>query len=341
MTDTQQADVHTTHSVAGHHRPPAAVRAAAVVIAITAALAVIALAFALPAVNSSPRELPIGAAGPQAASAQTADMLERNGRDAFDVTFYPSRAALTRAIQERDVYGGISLPAAPGEPATVLIATGASPAVAALLTQMGQQLGAHTGMPVQIEDLAPPTPDDPRGAGLAATALPLTLAGLLPAIALVLAFPRAPGLQFGAALASAALSGLTIAVLLQYVFGSTAANFWGVAGGLTLGVAAALLFLLGVGALFGKAGLAVGALLAVLVGNPLSGLTSAPEMLPAGWGALGQLLPQGATATVLRSAAFFDGAGSSGAVAVLTCWALTGAALLFVAAVRHRKLAAR
>ena len=114
-----------------------------------------------------------------------------------------------------------------------------------------------------------------------------------------------------------------------------------VAGGLTLGVGAALLLLLGLGALFGKAGLGVGALLAVLVGNPLSGLTSAPEMLPAGWGTLGQLLPQGATATVLRSTAFFGGAGSSGAVVVLACWALTGTALLSVAALRHRKLAAR
>ena len=341
MTGTRQADARPTPPGSAGHQPPPAARAAGLVIAITAALAVIALAFALPAVNSAPREVPIGAAGPQAASAQTVDMLERSGRDTFAVTFYPSRAALTRAIEDRDVYGGIALPAAPGDPATLLIATGASPAVAGLLTQMGQQLGMHTGMPVTIEDLAPPTPDDSRGAGLAASALPLTLAGLLPAIALVLAFPRAPGLQFGAALASAALSGVTIAVLLRYVLGSTTTNFWGVAGGLTLGVGAALLLLLGLGALFGKAGLGVGALLAVLVGNPLSGLTSAPEMLPAGWGTLGQLLPQGATATVLRSTAFFGGAGSSGAVVVLACWALTGTALLSAAALRHRKLAAR
>ena len=101
---------------------------------------------------------------------------------------------------------------------------------------------------------------------------------------------------------------------------------------LGLYVAAALLFMLGLGSLFGRAGLAVGAALALLVGNPLSGLASAPELLPAGWGALGQFLPQGATATLLRSTAFFAGAGASTAILVLMCWALAGAAMIVAAA---------
>ncbi len=103
------------------------------------------------------------------------------------------------------------------------------------------------------------------------------------------------------AIVFSAVAGTTVAALLQYVFGSIDSNFWGVAAGLTLGIAAAGVFILGLGSLFGKVGLAVGAALALLLGNPLSGLTAAPEMLPAGWGQLGQLLPQGATATLLRS----------------------------------------
>src|SRR4029077_17439186 len=95
--------------------------------------------------------------------------------------------------------------------------------------------------------------------------------------------------------------------------------------------------MLGLGSLFGRTGLAVGALLALLLGNPLSGLNSAPEMLPSGWGTLGQWLPQGATATLLRSAAFFDGAGATTAIVVLTCWAVAGAALIVIAAARPRR----
>jgi hypothetical protein len=47
-------------------------------------------------------------------------------------------------------------------------------------------------------------------------------------------------------------------------------------------------------ALAGRAGAALGALLMILVGNPLSGVSSAPELLPAPAGTIGQLLPPGA-----------------------------------------------
>ncbi|PQM46289.1 hypothetical protein C1Y40_03538 [Mycobacterium talmoniae] len=106
--------------------------------------------------------------------------------------------------------------------------------------------------------------------------------------------------------------------------------------GLTLGALAMSLSLLGLGSLFGRVGLGVGAVIAVLLGNPLSGLMSAPEMLPRGWGALGQLLPQGANATLLRSTAYFAGAGASTAILVLTGWAVAGALLIVIAGMRNR-----
>jgi hypothetical protein len=74
----------------------------------------------------------------------------------------------------------------------------------------------------------------------------------------------------------------------------------------------------------------------MLLGNPLSGLTSAPEVLPRGWGAFGQWLPQEANGTLLRSTAYFDGAGATTAILVLTCWALVGAMLIIVAGLRQR-----
>jgi hypothetical protein len=67
----------------------------------------------------------------------------------------------------------------------------------------------------------------------------------------------------------------------------------------------------GPAALFGRAGAALGALLMVLVGNPLSGVSSAPELLPEPAGAIGQLLPPGAGGSLLRSTPFFDDAGGT------------------------------
>lgn len=330
---TESLPRHTHHATPAHE-PPAALRATGIVAVLAVVIAIVAIAFALPAARSKPHEVPIGAAGPQAASGQVADMLEQNAPGAFEITYYPGEAALRDAIRNRDVYGGISFGP---EGRTLLIATGASPTVAQLLSQVGNGIAQHAGVQLKTEDVAPPSAEDPRGAGLAASALPITLAGLLPAIALVLVLRREVWTRFGAVVVFAGLAGMTIAALLRYVLGSIDANFWGVAGGLTLGVLAAGLSILGLGSLFGRAGLAAGSLIALLLGNPLSGLTSAPELLPSGWGAFGQWLPQGATATLLRSTAFFDGAGAGMALAVLACWALGGATLIVIAAVRNGK----
>jgi hypothetical protein len=337
MTVTNSTTTHSADNHAGAHASSPVARAAVVIVAVTALLAILAIAFALPATRSGPHDVPIGAAGPRAAGQGVADTLEQKMPGAFAVTYYPGEAALTEAIRNRDVYGGIAFPGAPGDQPTLLVATAGSPMVAQILTQVGAQMSQQTGMPLRTRDLAPPTARDPRGAGLAASALPITLAGIVPAIALLLALRRQAWTRLGAAVVFAGVAGVTIAALLRYVLGSVEQNFWGVAGGLTLGVAAALLTMLGLGSLFGRTGLAVGAALAVLVGNPLSGLASAPELLPAGWGQLGQLLPQGATATLLRSTAAFGGAGASTAVVVLTCWTLAGTAMVIVAALRRRK----
>jgi hypothetical protein len=326
--------VRHTHHASPVHEPPAVIRATGIIVVLAVGLAILAIAFALPAARSKPHDVPIGAAGPMAAGGQVADILEQHAPGAFAITYYPGEAALRDAIRNRDVYGGISFgadadvagQAAPGGRA-LLIATGGSPMVAQMLTQIGNGIAQQAGEPLRTEDLAPPTANDPRGAGLAASALPITLAGLLPEV----------WTRFTAAVVFAAVAGTTIAALLRYVFGSIDRNVWGVAAGLTLGLLAAGLSMLGLGSLFGRGGLAVGALLALLLGNPLSGLNSAPEMLPSGWGTLGQWLPQGATATLLRSTAFFDGAGATTAIAMLTCWAVAGSTLIVIAAVRQRR----
>ena len=328
--------VRHTHHASPVHEPPAAIRATGIIVALTVALAILAIAFALPAARSKPHNIPIGAAGPTAASGQVADMLEQHAPGAFAITYYPGEAALRDAIRNRDVYGGISFGP---DGRSLLIATGGSPMVAQMLTQMGNGIAQQVGVPLRTEDLAPPTADDPRGAGLAASALPITLAGLLPGVALVLFLKREVWTRFIAAVVFAAGAGVTIAALLRYVFGSIDQSIWGVAAGLTLGLLAAGLTMLGLGSLFGRVGLAIGALLALLLGNPLSGLNSAPEMLPSGWGTVGQWLPQGATATLLRSTAFFDGAGATTAIAVLSCWAIAGIGLIVLAAVRQGRSA--
>src|SRR6185312_16651261 len=72
-------------------------------------------------------------------------------------------------------------------------------------------------------------------------------------------------------------------------------------------------------------GLGIGSAVVVLLGNPVSGASSAPELMPAAANHLGQWLPPGAAASLLRSTTYFDGNGAAPHLGVLIAWALGGA----------------
>lgn len=77
-------------------------------------------------------------------------------------------------------------------------------------------------------------------------------------------------------------------------------------------------------------GITVGALNMVFVANPLSAIATGPDWLPQPWGDFGRFLPIGAAGTVIRSAAFCEGAGSGRALLVLGAWIVLGLVLLAV-----------
>jgi hypothetical protein len=68
----------------------------------------------------------------------------------------------------------------------------------------------------------------------------------------------------------------------------------------------------------------------IFMGNPFSGVTSAPQLLPAPVGTIGQWLPPGAGASLLRSTAYFNGHGASGHLVVLIIWIVLGVAAIAV-----------
>ena len=292
-------------------------------------LTVVLTAFAWPAVRSAPRDLPIAVAGPPAATGQLADALVAAEPGAFDVRTLADEPAARAAIEDREVYGAVVVDA--GGP-RLLVASAASPVVAQSLRQVAAGLGAAAGAPVPVEDVVPTPESDPRGAGLAAAALPLTLGGIITA-GLVSRLVRRIGLRIPAALAMAAVGGMVTATVLGTWLGSVESGWWTTTGVVALGMSATALVLLGLHALAREVGLALGAAAIILLGNPLSGLSSAPELLPGGWGTLGQLLPPGATGTLVRSVSWFDGAGAGTPLLVLTAWCAAGLLLLAAGAV--------
>lgn len=293
---------------------------------ISTLLAVLVIAFAWPALNTAPRDVPVGVVAPEAAVTQIEGQLASGDDAAFDLTTYADRAAAEEAILNRDVYGAIVMSPEGGE---MLVASGASTAVSTALTQVAAGVPEQVGGPLAVTDVVPLPEDDTRGVGLATSLFPILLGGMAAGIASALALAT-PARRLVSVGSIAVVGGLLIAAILQPWLGALSGSFWTNSGAIALGIAAIGASLVGLHRVLGLAGIGLGAATMMLLGNPLSGVASAPEMLPAGWGALGQLLPPGAAGSLLRSTSYFDGAGSSGPILVLGTWVVVGVALALV-----------
>ncbi|MFG2291834.1 ABC transporter permease [Streptomyces sp. NPDC048603] len=307
---------------ASRHAVPESRRVLAVIVMVPLLAALALWAFAWPATRMAPRDLPLGIAGPAAAAAPLEQRLTSH-QGAFEIHRYADEAAARTALQDREVYGAVVVtPQGPH----LLTASAASPAVAQLLTQAVTSQ-APAGKAIPVTDVVPAPAADARGTGFGASVLPLALAGVAAGAVTSLAGLRG-GRAVTAVLGASALVGLTGAALAHTWLGVLTGNWWAEAGVLALTAAAVAAGVAGLHALLGKPGIGLGAFLVVLLGNPFSGAAGAPQLLPEPAGLVGQWLPPGAGGSLLRSVAFFDGAGAAGPVLVLSLWAALGVTAL-------------
>ena len=321
------------------HRTPIA-RVTAIGIGLAAIVAVLVLAFSWPSVTAEPHDLPIAVTGPeQAVDAATAAVDEAQpGAIAF--TEADDRAAAVEAIEAREVYGAIVLGAEP----EVLTSSASSAVVAQLLGGVAGTLeegvntqaaaaAAAAGAPtapahieVAVTDVVPLADSDPRGTGLTAALFPLVLGGMLGGIAISLAVIGALRRVYAVLLYSA-LGGLVLTSILQGWFGALQGDFWVNAAAIALALAAIAAPVTGFVALIGRAGIALGPVVMLLIANPMSGAAMPKEFLPVPWGAVGQWFPPGAAATLVRELSYFPAADMGFPWLVLAAWAGGGVLL--------------
>ena len=307
-------------------RPPVP----AVIAVIVAVQALLMLWFAWPAQKAEPRDLPVVVAGPQQAAGALATKLQAARPGAFEVSTVADAAAADRMLRERDAYGAFVV--GPNG-VSVRVASAASPAVSTALSQVGASLG-QAGTPVTVVDVVPTGAEDPRGAGFAGAFLPLILTSIAAGAVIALLLGTLGG-RLGALVGYAVGAGLLAAAVMHWT-GVLGGSYLAGASAVALFTGAIAATVAGLAAVLGRAGIALGAVLVFVVGNPLSGLAAAPELLPQPWGQIGQLLPPGAGATLLRSAAFFDWAGAGQSVLVLSTYLVLGLALVVAGSLRRR-----
>ncbi|MFJ2239928.1 ABC transporter permease [Streptomyces sp. NPDC087859] len=305
--------------------------AVTVLVPVIAALAL--WAFAWPAARTAPRDLPLGVAGPAAAAAQVEKQLAQH-EGAFEIHRYTDEAAARDAVEDRTVYGAVVVTA---DGPRLLTASAASPVVAQLLQQTVAEQAAADGAQVRTVDVVAAPAADPRGAALNASVLPLALAGM--AAGAVVTFSGLRGTRAVLVLVGAsALVGVAAAGVADSWLGVITGDWWAQAGAFGLAALAVSGAVAGLAALLGTPGVGIVAGVVMLFGNPWSGAASAPQMLPEPAGTIGQWLPPGASATLTRSVAYFDGAAATGPALTLAWWAALGlGAVLLGSALKDRK----
>lgn len=318
-------------------------RAIALAVGAAAVVVVILLAFLWPTVTSTVKDLPIGVAGPSAQVTAVEKQLDTATDGAFAVTSYSDRQAAVDAIQKRDVYGAIVL----GEAPEVLTASANGAAVTQILNQVATTLQTQANaqaaaavqqaiaagrapagtkpptITVKVTDIVPLSSNDSRGLGLAASSFPLVLGGMIGGV-LISLLVAGSWRRLTAVVLYGVAGGLAVTGILQGWFGILQGDFWLNALAVGLAMFATAAFVVGMNALFGWVGIALGAVLTVLVGNPLSAAAQPLQFLVGPWGAIGQWFVPGASVSLLRDLSYFPSADALFPWLVLLGWAAVG-----------------
>lgn len=297
------------------------------------------LAFAWPAARTQPRDLPVGVVGSVPASQKLMGHVSSAEPGGFAFHRYANRAAARTAIENRDVYGAFIVGP---QHISVLEASAASPAVAQALNTVGQQLDSEAARRApgsdaaglvreSVVDVVPLSRADAAGRVFSASLLPLTICSVIVAAAIgVIVRFRPAWRQLVALSVLSSGAGLGSYLIAQPVLGALPHHPLANWASLSLTILSISAASAGLIALLGMPGLGLAAVVMVFVGNPFSGVTSAPELLPDAVDHVGQWLPPGAGANLLRSTAYFDGNGATGHLSVLIIWTVLGFAAIII-----------
>ncbi|TMD97881.1 MAG: hypothetical protein E6I72_04635 [Chloroflexi bacterium] len=295
--------------------------------------------------NPSPHDIPVGLVGVAAATNQIAGAFAANAPGAFRFTDYSSEADARAAMDARAVDGALVV--GPGGP-RLIVAGAAGDGSTGVITAAFTKVFQAQGQILQVETVHPFAAGDPHGLILFFVVLAVIVSTLIGLIGPAIKNPSPHDIPVGL---------VGVAAATNQIAGAFAANAPGafrftdysseadaraamdaraVDGALVVGPGGPRLIVAGAAALLGRPGIALAALVAVLLDLISSGGPIGSRLLPDAYRFLAPAMPAGELYSGMRGALYFDNGGTGEAVLVLTAWVVGGAVLLLLGGFVHR-----
>ena len=308
------------------HAPAGVLRAVLIPAGVVLTIGLIFVSVYLAAFHApKPHHLPLAAVGSGQRLASITRSLDHQLPGGFTVTPFPTAAAARSAVEHRSAFGAVVVS---GDRATLLYSGANGPAVTSLLTNSVGGAARVAGLSLTPRDILPVTAGDSRDLSVFYTSFGLVLAGFLFGSVTYLTAPRLQLRWRLLSLAAFAVAGGILLTLVAKAFGALPGPFIGVAGVIALIAAAtagaSMMFV----RLLGGAGVSLGSVVLLVLGNSTSGGSLPTAFLPAWLHPLSGILPVGVGVRALDGLAYFHHDGLITALVVLSAWIVASVAVL-------------
>ena len=273
-----------------------------------------------------PHDIPVGLAGPPAAVQQISAAFGSAAPGTFQFTTFASEADARAALDSWAVDGVLVLG---GTSPRLIVAGAAGDAATGVITAAFTNALKAQGATVMLETVHPFAPGDGHGLILFFVVVAVIICSLVSqALLSRTANDAGFGARLGVVVVFGALAGLVGMGTAAWIAGGYGSGFWAAVGLVALASMAVGAVVAGLARLLGAPGLALAALVVVLLDLVSSGGPVGSQLLPDFYRWLAPWMPATQLYTSLRGALYFDGADLVNPLIGLVAWLVGGLVLM-------------
>ena len=282
-----------------------------------------------------PHDISVGLAGPAAAVQQMSAAFATNAPGAFKFTSYATEAEGRAALDSRAVDGVLVLG---GTSPRLIVAGAAGDAATGVMTAAFTNAFKAQNATLAVETVHPFASGDAHGLILFFVVVAVIVCALVSqALVFATASDATFGERLGVVVAFSALAGLVGMGTAAWIAGDYGSGFWTAVGLVTLAAAAVGAVVAGCARLLGAPGIALAALIVVLLDLVSSGGPVGSQLLPDFYRWMAPWMPAGQLYSSMRGALYFDGAGLAEPLIVMSAWLAGGLVLMWLGEMVHAR----